>query len=1214
MIENFGIDYKDVVDKLYGSNNVKPVKGNEDKMIRVAFDFFKLRDDDPETLWQVQKADDGQEYLMRTFSDDESNEKLKTESNWDVQLNKEATNLTIYKSEVPVHRMDLGKMNIERGDSEGFRAFVLGKLRREDSEFLQKLAMEMPLTKISALKESGIVDLDDARTKAEWAVLKKNAKLSEEDFDFPITLEYTVDGIEYKDSIDYPLFKLLTEINPHIDSPIPGVEPYSDYIKARSDAAKAYAHTHGKKGVNPSIGEPIEAPTMDVKENEQETIELANEVMDSWDHSAGIDFSTFDRLMYGATVDRSIPFEYFKNATNALYDFFSGGREPCVNCMGAGYAKYEGEYGPCRRCSEDQFVEANRRLEMKKNAGGTDFVEEFGSSEEYLGDTDELTMFTPTRKDTRGLTDFSPNAPQDLKKKPFAPTPQPGDVRYLPMDLEQDPDDLKDLTDYDLESLVKNIYKKMMSKKPSSNQHSPFDMMDESEQNEIRATLGSAVDEIERRNLLIEKAQKELREILEEELGEISDDLYEKYYNFEKGMEPVYPRSKKTIYKKRPTNISTYPDSKEHMLPMNTSAMEDVESWLDELISNEKYYRDNIDFSRLEDDSAKFGTDLVPQIFRILQEKKDELHKLAIIASKVIDIESQIGKTKENQYIEAFRRLEMKKGAETNYPIYNLWEKSVSAVLNNMYWLNDGFLSEGRGKDTKPFVIPEYQKLINSYDKADKGSKIVFPAWLNKNVMVVSQFMNDLSNAVAMYKIYVTPVIEEAPDFMNSFKDQATSRLREIEHNYAMSAEYFKKSAWGQKADDQFREAFRRLEMRKEAIFLGTDPLTDPSDPDTEVSDEDGWGLDQLSVLEKEIGDNDVCDAEPGECDICEELERLSEDVRHTAELIGVDDDMRPYAKKVDELCNRHWGHGKDKEESGFKEYEKGCRICGYDGPEGKGWECPDCGSVANDQEWKQAFRRLELKKESGSPAAGKSGGHKSPPKGYPKDKSQYADPKNYKYPIDTEKHVRVAYSYLSQKKNQKGYSPAEISTMMGKIKSAGKKYDIKYSEADDQMKEAFRRLELRKQAGKKKKAIYSAIFLPKDQEEGLLDWWKKETGLKVLPKIFAHHMTIKFKPSPEEVMALPIGQDAGLKIIGWVADEKGQTILVEPEVPSTNSNPHITIATDGTSPVYSNELIQNGEVNMISGPTLKGRVGIFNGGGDQFDLINTIYENIEEI
>lgn len=72
---------------------------------------------------------------------------------------------------------------------------------------------------------------------------------------------------------------------------------------------------------------------------------------------------------------------------------------------------------------------------------------------------------------------------------------------------------------------------------------------------------------------------------------------------------------------------------------------------------------------------------------------------------------------------------------------------------------------------------------------------------------------------------------------------------------------------------------------------------------------------------------------------------------------------------------------------------------------------------------------------------------HKSPPKGYPDSKEKYADPANYKYPVDTESRVRAAWSYINMPRNQSGYSPAEISAIKLKIKSAGKKFGIKFSE-----------------------------------------------------------------------------------------------------------------------------------------------------------------------
>lgn len=71
---------------------------------------------------------------------------------------------------------------------------------------------------------------------------------------------------------------------------------------------------------------------------------------------------------------------------------------------------------------------------------------------------------------------------------------------------------------------------------------------------------------------------------------------------------------------------------------------------------------------------------------------------------------------------------------------------------------------------------------------------------------------------------------------------------------------------------------------------------------------------------------------------------------------------------------------------------------------------------------------------------------HKSPPKDYPKDKGKYADPSNYKYPIDTESHIRAAWSYINMPKNQKGYSPSELASIKSRIKHAGKEFGINFS------------------------------------------------------------------------------------------------------------------------------------------------------------------------
>ena len=134
----------------------------------------------------------------------------------------------------------------------------------------------------------------------------------------------------------------------------------------------------------------------------------------------------------------------------------------------------------------------------------------------------------------------------------------------------------------------------------------------------------------------------------------------------------------------------------------------------------------------------------------------------------------------------------------------------------------------------------------------------------------------------------------------------------------------------------------------------------------------------------------------------------------------------------------------------------------------------------------------------------------------------------------------------------------------------------------------------IKEELPKPKKVVYSGIFLDEENHQKLLQWWEQEVGKPLLDKLFAHHMTLKFKPTPEEVANLPLGKTVMLKIVGWAADERAQAVLMQTDVPSNNANPHITISTDSTtSPAYSNELITNGS-NSVAGPTIVGVVDTF--------------------
>ncbi len=71
----------------------------------------------------------------------------------------------------------------------------------------------------------------------------------------------------------------------------------------------------------------------------------------------------------------------------------------------------------------------------------------------------------------------------------------------------------------------------------------------------------------------------------------------------------------------------------------------------------------------------------------------------------------------------------------------------------------------------------------------------------------------------------------------------------------------------------------------------------------------------------------------------------------------------------------------------------------------------------------------------------------KSPPAGYPTDKNQYADPNNFKYPLDSAERVRSAISYFTREQHKSGYKPDEKKTMWKRILKAAEKFGIEVSD-----------------------------------------------------------------------------------------------------------------------------------------------------------------------
>ena len=121
-------------------------------------------------------------------------------------------------------------------------------------------------------------------------------------------------------------------------------------------------------------------------------------------------------------------------------------------------------------------------------------------------------------------------------------------------------------------------------------------------------------------------------------------------------------------------------------------------------------------------------------------------------------------------------------------------------------------------------------------------------------------------------------------------------------------------------------------------------------------------------------------------------------------------------------------------------------------------------------------------------------------------------------------------------------------------------------------------------------KVLYIAIILSEDSHSLLLSKCPPKHA-----KIFAHHVTLVFKPSDEQIQQLSpyIGKECEIEVIGGCSDEKGQAVLVKipKELHIDSQRHHITISCNGVPPSYSNELIK-GEIDTnIKLPKLFGTV-----------------------
>lgn len=134
------------------------------------------------------------------------------------------------------------------------------------------------------------------------------------------------------------------------------------------------------------------------------------------------------------------------------------------------------------------------------------------------------------------------------------------------------------------------------------------------------------------------------------------------------------------------------------------------------------------------------------------------------------------------------------------------------------------------------------------------------------------------------------------------------------------------------------------------------------------------------------------------------------------------------------------------------------------------------------------------------------------------------------------------------------------------------------------------------------KNPLYVGVVL--EDSRSLLRWWKQNVG-PLYEDIHANHMTLEFKPSPQDILAYPLGERVSLKVKGWAQNGKVQTVAVDTSLEVDSSRiPHVTIATTPKgSAKDSNKLLSEGFIKPINGPSLTGLVTVSDSRRFYFDV-----------
>lgn len=134
MMPKFSINYQELsnsVDKKFFK-----LSDVEHRLEKVAFDVVRFKDGNPDELWQIQNADDG-DYIVAKYDAEDAVEKIAS-TKWDVLVSQGSGDINIFYKGHPITKVASSQLGISSDDLTVVKKFLPAKLA-SDKAFVKAL-------------------------------------------------------------------------------------------------------------------------------------------------------------------------------------------------------------------------------------------------------------------------------------------------------------------------------------------------------------------------------------------------------------------------------------------------------------------------------------------------------------------------------------------------------------------------------------------------------------------------------------------------------------------------------------------------------------------------------------------------------------------------------------------------------------------------------------------------------------------------------------------------------------------------------------------------------------------------------------------------------------------------------------------------------------------------------------------------------------------